>query len=61
MLLFDGAMLFIEFSEREANVPTITEKVKQDLHTDENIILCDGQGKRQPSLTFVVAQALIRS
>ncbi len=34
------------FNEREANITMLNKKVKADLHTQENIILCDGQGNR---------------
>lgn len=42
----DGGTMIVEFSEHEANVPAITDKVKNDLKTEEDIVLCDMQGNR---------------
>ncbi|CAM4574112.1 unnamed protein product [Leuciscus chuanchicus] len=46
VLRADGGTLYVTFLEREANVSTITEKVKHDLGSEEDIVLCDGQGNR---------------
>ncbi|XP_035852950.1 uncharacterized protein LOC118494182 [Sander lucioperca] len=46
VLAVDGSTLIITFTEREANVRSIQEKVKADLRIPENIILCDAQGNR---------------
>ncbi|KAI3376817.1 hypothetical protein L3Q82_000075 [Scortum barcoo] len=42
----DGGTMIVDFSEREATVPIITEKVKHYLRTEEAIVLCDIQGNR---------------
>ena len=36
----------IEFSEREATLPYIAGKIKSDLGTEEEVVLCDGKGNR---------------
>lgn len=46
VLRADGGTLYVTFLEREANVSTISEKVKHDLGSEEDIVLCDGQGNR---------------
>lgn len=38
--------MIVDFLEREATVPIMTEKVKHDLRTEESIVLCDIQGNR---------------
>ncbi|KAF1384195.1 hypothetical protein PFLUV_G00139810 [Perca fluviatilis] len=46
VLRVDGGTLYVTFMEREANVSTIAEKMKHDLGSEEEIVLCDGQGNR---------------
>ncbi|XP_037626470.1 uncharacterized protein LOC119488689 [Sebastes umbrosus] len=45
-LQVDGATLFVEFSQQEATVPLMTAKVKAELRTEEDIVLCDAHGHK---------------
>lgn len=45
-LILDGTTLYVEFTSQEATVPAMTLKVKTELNTEENVVLCDGQGNR---------------
>lgn len=45
-LILDGATLYVEFSQQDACLPSMADRVKTDLRTEETIILCDGQGNR---------------
>ena len=45
-LRVDGGTLYVNFLEHEANIGTMAEKIKNDLGTEEEVILCDGQGNR---------------
>lgn len=44
--MLDGATMYVEFTQQEATVPTMAEKVKNELQSEENVVLCDGQGNR---------------
>ncbi|KAK9519994.1 hypothetical protein VZT92_022682 [Zoarces viviparus] len=46
ILRADRGTLYVEFTEREANLATIAQKVKTDLGTDEEIVLCLGFWKQ---------------
>jgi len=42
----DGGTLYINFNEQEANLTSMAEKVKHNLGTEEQVVLCDGMGNR---------------
>lgn len=46
VLQVDGGTLYVTFMEHEANVSTISEKVKHDLGSEGEIVLCDDCHRR---------------
>ncbi|KAK0139731.1 hypothetical protein N1851_023364 [Merluccius polli] len=42
----NGASLIVEFSQQDTTIPAMTEKVRRELRSDENIVLCDGHGNK---------------
>ena len=45
-LIIDGASLIVEFSQQDATIPAMTEKVRTELRSETDIVLCDGQGNK---------------
>ena len=45
-LIRDGGVMVVSFSVEEARVSPLEGKIKADLGTAENIVLCDNSGNR---------------
>lgn len=45
-LTIDGASLIVEFSQADTKIPALSEKVRRELRSDIDIVLCDGHGNK---------------